>query len=260
MTGQTRKRLMMKAAEVNLKMQFSALQFSDTEKQQQHDIEKLFVTGKFAHRAMIKGGTEAGKPALRSMLRDAATFTGHKFLVQGDCWLAVDKHLIQGGWDQGWVKSIDSREGFGKHSDRGTLWGSFENEIFGRISIGVGHKLKGGREPGNKNYELNKRMNDDLAAWGKEAGRGGDLAFYMGDENNRDDLRDVFMGAPFTTAGGLADRYPNTGHGPIDVIAKYDLDGRVNFRNMVVLNDKKMFLYTDHFPKVVTWGIEPIAA
>jgi len=238
-----------------LKMQFSALQFSDPKPQQVYDVQSLFTTRPFAHKTRIKGGTETGDPDFRDIIRGAARLTNHRTAFKGDVWLAVDKHFINGGWDQGWIPVLDPSEGKGKHSARGILWVSFNNNEVGRITIGCAHYLTKGRRPGDPNYELNGELIDATAQFGRDFGKGDDLVFMMADGNIPDDKFDVFRGGPFTTAADELGRHPNTGYGPIDWIASYDRDGRVEAGRMQVMSDKTLFLYTDHFPKIVTWDI-----
>jgi hypothetical protein len=58
---------------------------------------------------------------------------------------------------------------------------------------------------------------------------------------------DTFFVAPMTSAWDELDKYENTGHGPIDVIASYDHDGRVKAKYIRALDDKEFSLHTDHF-------------
>lgn len=231
-----------------LDLQYSPMQFSDTDEQMAHDIDLLFGRG-----ARILGGSEAGgeksKP-MPDLLRAACERFGYRFHIGRGDWIAVDEDLVAGGWREGYVPVLESTDGAGRHTDRGIPWVSFETRRLGRVTVGVGHFLTNGRDPGDVNYEWNVRYAAAVGEWAREHGRGDGVVFWMGDVNTPDRSYDVLRGAPLTTLGDALEDWQNTGHGPIDVIATYDRDGRVSAVSLRVLDDSELRLHTDHFVSV----------
>lgn len=228
-----------------LTFQLSPMQYSDTDPQMKRDIEKLFSRHKH-----VLAGTEAGgvvsKP-MPELLRAAASMYHYRFHIGRGDWLAIDRELIAGRWMSGYVPVLESSEGAGRHTDRGIPWVSFETENLGRLTIGCGHYLTNGRNPGEPNYKLNLRYANTIGEWAEQAGKGSDKVFWLGDVNTPDRDYDVFRGSPLTTCWDELGKYENTGHGNIDVVASYDRDGAVECLDCRALDDKELRLHTDHF-------------
>ena len=229
----------------------ASMQFSDSPDQVQHDAEKLF--DRFIEKDVeIITGTEANDAKVWRRLKAEANKAGYRFFKQRDCWIAVQRDLIKGGWKSGYVPVIESHEGVGRHTDKGIVWVSFNTEKYGRITVGAAHYLTKGRPNAKspeyrQNLEFNARFGPALTKWAKEHGKGNALVFYGGDQNIVDRTADTFFGAPLTSAWDELKHYENTGHGNIDVIASYDRDGRVKAKRIHARNDKRFHLHTDHF-------------
>jgi hypothetical protein len=226
----------------------TSMETFNSAKVRQNDIHKVF---RRAHNreVMAVGGTEVGKADSIEALGEACADYGFRLYVSRTVFMAINIRMIDGqSWEQGFIKSVDSSEGDGQHSDRGLLWVSFDSVFdIGRLSFGETHFLKHGRQKKDPNWRLNNRICDDIAAWGRERGAGPDKAFVFGDVNDIDNKHDVFRGGPFTTFGDALEKHPNTGHGPIDVMAKYDRDGKVVPAYWRAQDDSEFPLGTDHY-------------
>lgn len=231
----------------------ASMQFSDSKEQMQHDVDALFDL-----KADIYTGTEAGGGGggqnLRAILVKQTKARGYRFTVKGDTWVAVNKDIIKSKWFRtGFVHVIDSSQGTGKHTNKGITWASFKGvDGLGKITVGAGHYLTKGRPDGSFVYRVNVKWNDlyakAIGKWAKRKGKGEALAFYGGDQNIVDKFSDTFFGEPLTSSWDELKKWQNTGHGNIDVVASYDRDERVSWVSVNALNDKNLFLNTDHYP------------
>lgn len=246
-----------------LRFAHASLQFSDTSRQQQHDAGVIF-----SREYDIITGTEAGPGAgdQRQHLRDAAREHGYRLFIPKrptDAWVAVDRDLIDGGWETSHTPVIP---GSGSLQGATRRWGpkgvtavGFDNDLLGRINVAAAHYLTGARRPGDaaqhggvNHWAWNRRLGLAVGRWAQEVGKGSALAFYGGDQNmadgrNNEPQGDTFFGAPLTTVWDELGKWPNTGHGNIDVLASYDRDGRVSWVSGRALNDDRLPLHTDHF-------------
>jgi hypothetical protein len=99
-----------------------------------------------------------------------------------------------------------------------------------------------------------------IGALAEEKGAGNALVFYGGDQNIVDRTYDTFLGqADLTSCWDELQRWENTGHGNIDVIASYDRDGRVRCLKATVLDDTEFPLFTDHWYVEAIYGIGALA-
>lgn len=238
----------------------ASMQFSDSPAQVQSDAERLF--DRFLEKDVeIITGTEANDAKVWRRLKAEAEKAGYRFFKQRDCWVAVQKDLIKGGWKSGYVPVIESFEGIGKHTDKGIVWVSFETEHYGRITVGAAHYLTKGRPDAKdplykSNLEFNARFGPALEKWAREHGEGTNLVFYGGDQNIVDRDGDTFFGAPLTSAWDELKKYENTGHGNIDVIASYNPDARVKAVWINAKDDREFKLFTDHFLVEAAYEVE----
>lgn len=242
-----------------LRTQHTSLQFSDTPKQQAHDVEKLFAKGE---RFPIKTGTEAGPSTTqdhnRRLLRKFAKEFDHEIHFGAGNWVAVDRGIIvPGTFTRNLIFVAKSHELVGKMRDRVMPVVSFEHKVkgVGRIHQGAAHYAKNGAKPGDPNYLINKRYALSIYKWMLEVAGGSDKAFVNGDFNMNDRSLDWFHGLGITSMADELKKWQNTGHGPIDGMASFDKDGRVKAHAFNVLDDKKFFLYSDHFACRGTWRI-----
>jgi hypothetical protein len=227
---------------MTLKFAHCSMQFSDTPAQMRSDARKLFDRGYH-----ILQGTEAGpNNPLAGFLRLEAR-DEYKFHVARETWIAVRRDLVQDDWHTGYIGSVESWEGKGKHADRGISYVGFHNDRLGDITTGCAHYLTKGRRPGDPNYRLNRRLARDIGEWADDAALGSDLCFYSGDQNIVDRDNDTFFEENLTSSWDELQKWENTGHGNIDVIASHDRDGRVKAVRAGVLSDGEFKLDTDHF-------------
>lgn len=244
-----------------LKVAHCSMQFSDLPRHQDHDVNRLF-----ARDYQWITGTEAGPD--NDALHEALVENGKKFgylthRPKGqDCWVAAKQSLIRGDGftDKGLVPVIKASEGSGRHGNRGIAWAEFDAvHRLGHITLGSGHPLTQGRKPGDPNFGLNLRYADAIGAWGRDKGAGRALVFYSGDQNKSDRTGDTFHGEPFTSAWDELHKYEDTGHGNIDVLASYNKDSRVRWQSVNALNDREVFLHTDHYLVEARVEIRPLS-
>lgn len=255
-----------------LHLMHASLQFSDSDRQQTQDIEKIFDRAARRKVAWITG-TESGDGAAHQqdeLLRVGAE-AGYRMWVPGDrkkgsgsstdCWIAVRRDLIAGNWTRGYTPVLGGSKEYADTIDLppGKRWGpkgivhvGFDTKDLGPIRIAAAHYLTDSRRATSPYFKLNRILGTAIGEWAVEAGRGQALAFYGGDQNMADSRNDqpqgdTFFGQPLTSAWDELEKWQNTGHGNIDVIASYDRDGRVSAAYVRALNDEKFRLNTDHF-------------
>ena len=127
----------------------------------------------------------------------------------------------------------------------------------GISGIGAAHYLTKARHPGAvhagiDHWAWNKKLGTAVGKWAEVAGAGISTAWYGGDQNMNDSRNgqpqgDTFFGAPMTSCWDELSKWPNTGHGTIDVIATYDNDGMVSCIDARALDDGRFFLEQDHY-------------
>lgn len=258
----------------------ASLQYSDTAAQMRQDIGDLF------NRAKDRGvwfltGTEAGPGAdpTEALLREHGERTGFRVFKPKqptDCWIAVARERIDGGWTKDYEVTIPGSsalyKALGKDPDANPRWGpkgvvsvGFDNDDVGRMNVGAAHYLTKGRSPkgqpinGIDHYHWNEELADAIGDWARKVGKGSALAFYGGDQNISDRLDDTFFGNPLTSLQDELKKWENTGHGPIDVLASFDHDGRVEGKYIRVLDDSEFFQHSDHFVVEGGWKVRRLA-
>lgn len=237
-----------------LRLGHASMQFSDSPAQMAADVRAIFARAVNRDLAWLTG-TEAGAGAdpLSRLLAEAAQANGYRYYrpKTTDAWIAVRRDLIAGGWDEFYGgKVIDGKAGVS--TDKGVVRVSFDTAQLGRISVLAGHFLTKGRpEASDPAYRVNAPLNTKLAqAIADEARRcakGSALAFYGGDNNINDRTDDAFIVKGFTSVSDELRKWPNTGHGPIDVIGTWDADGRVKALRWHAFPDAELPLATDHY-------------
>lgn len=255
--------------EIKLKIWHFSMQFSDSPAQHKKDAKTAFTQD-----ADVVTGTEGGPGAesLGAALRAEAKANGyHLYLpaTKTDCWVAVKKTIAPKGIKTGFkelhpfAKSIKDPH---PYSSRGIVWATFSHPSLGTITVGSVHLLTLGRYMGqskadNKkcpidHYTVNKKMGTAITAWAKKKGEKRKLVFVTGDTNLVDKTTDVFnSGGALVTCWDDLKKGPNTGHGNIDVIARYRGDARVKIKNARVYTDKDLPMHTDHFPVKAVYTI-----
>lgn len=242
----------------------ASMQFSDTPEQMRQDVAAIFGRAKAKGLAWITG-TEAGAGAdtLDKLLREAAKAHGYRYFRprRTDAWIAVREDLITGGWRTHYKHVIDGKAR--KWAAKGAVGVTFNTAELGTITVLAAHYLTKGR-PNAKDpaYGVNLAANqalahaiDDLA---RASAKGSALAFYGGDQNIDDRRDDTFLGGGFVSIGDELRKWPNTGHGPIDVIARWRRDGRVKPVAWDVYPDSELKLHTDHYLIEATYDVRVV--
>lgn len=241
---------------MKLKIGHCSMQYSDTSRQMKHDAEALF-----SRNYDWITGTEAGEGAgpLGDHLYRAAKRHGYKFHLprQNDSWIAVNKDMIDSDYHRHYRPVIPSSRELGSSKafgPKGVASVEFNNNKIGEVNIAASHYLPGGNVIGRQSihggvnhYEWNRQLAREIGLFARKAGRGKALAFYGGDQNIVDKFNDTFFGYPLISCWDELNKYPNTGHGNIDLIAKFSRDGRTTCRGARVYRDKQLKLFTDHF-------------
>jgi hypothetical protein len=258
-----------------LRIAHASMQFSDTDKQQKRDAERLFGRAEDKQYRWITG-TEAGPGSdLAKYLRGSAREAGYRFFspkAPTDAWVAVDEGFIKESWDTGYIPVIPGSaqldktgKKFPRWGPKGVVWVSWETDDLGEFHVAAGHYLKDGARPGPQaningvnHYLWNKKLGTAFGEWAKEHGKGKNVAFVGADVNIIDRDHDVFFGAPLTTLWDELGKHENTGHGNIDVIATYDGDKRVAAKSCRALSDGEFFLNTDHFLVEAEVDVKPL--
>lgn len=249
-----------------LQIAHASMQFSDTPDEKKRDAERIF------DRASRKGwswmtGTEAGGGSgpLRELLKTNAQDHGFRFWMHPaqDSWFAVDRKLIAGGWDTYYERVIPGEAR--KHTAKGVLAVGFETAELGRVNLIACHFLTKGRpsakDPAYRQHVAeNAKLAKRIGTYAKKVGAGTALVFYGGDQNIVDRTDDTFFGQPLTSCWDELNKYPNTGHGNIDVIASYDRDRRVRALGAWAYDDRDFRLATDHFLIEARYSVRKLGA
>lgn len=224
-----------------LTIQHSSMEVFDALPKQEADAQKILSLGND-----IVCGTE-GRVAWKA-LKKYAKENGY-FIYQGgrsDSWVAIKKEICAKYPKQKW-RTVKPKFGYqkifgsagstgdpnGPYGDRGITYATFAHKDFGVVSVGTSHYLTKGRTKDQtpagqfNHFDMNTKITDEIGKWARTYGRQNALAFFTADANIQDNRDDVFRGEPLTTSWDELGKYPNTGHGTIDIIASYDKDGRV---------------------------------
>ena len=265
-----------------------SLQWSDSSKQHTHDIKAVFKQANERRYAWITG-TEAGPGAgnTASELLRIGTEAGYRMFVpqiersdavpagRTDSWIAVREDLVKSGYREDFQLVIPGyeqiKDKFHEPVPKAT-WGpkgivsvTFKSlPQIGEVNVAVSHYLTDARNPSSQFWPWNKKLADAISNWAKKVGKGTALAFYAGDQNMNDEKNnepqgDTFMGGDLTSIADELKQWKTTSpHGPIDVIASYDGDGRVTGVRWKVYRDKQLFLNTDHFLCEATYDVREL--
>lgn len=241
-----------------LKHQHTSLQFSDNERQQRHDVRKLFTKGRAFP---IKTGTESAPGTfLYDMVEEFAREFNHVLSRREGNWVAVDREIVKPRTvRRGGVFVARAKEIKGKGRDREFPWLQFTHvdERIGRIAVAGFHYSTRGKLPIDPNWHINQRYARKIGMWMKNKARGTKIALGAGDFNMIDSMKkqDWAFGEDFTSMADELKDWKNTGHGPIDGFVSYDHDHRVKAKKFVVLDDSEFHFYSDHYVCRGTWTI-----
>lgn len=231
---------------VDLNLAHVSMLHSVTQKQAEHDADKIFkrdydwVTG-----------TEAGQDPVLSVLRDTADEFDYKFHAYKSNWIAVKKSIItKGSYNKGGKTVVENDDYVGRGHDLNVVFTQFHMAELGDIAVAASHYATKGRPVQGEygiNAEDNRKVAQEIGRMALEFGAGKALFFYGGDQNIPDNQFDTFFDQPLTSIQDQLKKWPGTGHGPIDVIASADGDRRVKPVYIRALNDSVRFMHTDHF-------------
>jgi len=238
---------------MDLRLAHISMQHSDTAAQQRSDAHRIFNRALGMHYAWITG-TEANSFAVARIFSEEAIKAGFRFVRGGDCWIAVPLSRIAGRWRREWTKVIDGQAG--KFPDRGVLRASWDDKTHGDTTVLASHYQT--KRTSAKRPQDNIAISVEIGKQGKIHGDGRRLCFYGGDQNITDRTGDTFKGKPFTSCWDELEKWPNTGHDNIDVIASYDYDHRVTAKSAQALTDKDFHLHSDHFLIEATYAVAPL--
>lgn len=237
---------------VKVRIAHASMQFSDSPKQKEHDVNVLFERALNRDYCWITG-TEAGEQPLRGLLRGAAKEAGFKFFEYKSNWIAVDREIILPGTYKAKGSTIIENDLVaGPGHDSNIVRARFKMHEVGTVNVLCSHYPTKGR-PNVKNPEYSRNLKwtrklaEAIGAKTEKVGAGKALVFYGGDQNIVDRFADTFFGQPLTSAWDELKEWDNTGHGNIDVIASFDRDKRVKAKQVEAYPDKKVFLNTDHY-------------
>jgi hypothetical protein len=245
-------------------------QFSDTDGQHGADAIKIFNRAQAKNVGWVtttEGGPGAGGSNwTRHFLEQAQKHNFKAFATPGtDVMIAVNKDLIDGGWKTHLGPIVvpgKARD----HAAKRVVAVQFRNNELGVINVVPGHYLTKGR-PSAKSPEFRKHLEENrifakaIGDYLKEVSQGSALGFYAGDQNISDKIDDTFLGqAKLISMWDELKHYENTGHGNIDVIARFKGDRRVKAKSIHAYNDKKFFLNSDHFMIEGVYNIRTLKA
>lgn len=244
-----------------LRHQHSSLQFSDTPNQQEADVKKLFAQG---GAYPVKSGTESGTDnPLRELVEHYAKKHDHLLKAKQGNWVAVDRAIIAKRSQRTGSEFVVKNDVLtGHQADREFPWIQFTHAKpgVGRIAVAGFHYSTHGKLPNDPNWDTNKMYAGEIADWMLSMAKGTNIALGAGDFNMLDNMKiqDWAFGENFTSMADELGMHPNTGHGPIDGFVSCDSDKRVSAKKLVVIGDKKLHMYTDHFIVRGTWSIRHI--
>jgi len=245
----------------------ASLQFTDTPRQQDADLKKIFTRASDRKVGWITG-TEANTDDFRERLHDAGEAYGFRVTAHkaSDSWIAVRRgFMLAGTWHGFYSPVLSPTDGVGKHGPRGVLGVSFKTAEAGSITVLTAHYLLKGNpdaklEERRVNAKFNLQLAREIGKLAREYGKGRNLVFYGGDQNITDRTEDTFMGQPLTSAWDELKRWESTGHGTYDVIASYDHDNRVAAAYCRALDDTEFKLNTDHWLVEAGFDIRPLTS
>lgn len=226
--------------------------------QARNDIRSLIQL-----QAVILCGTESGDEDRRKMIEFELGDDGYHTFVPSttDGWIAVHRNFV--GHSPVSMRYNEVLPPAGEVHDphpyngKGVIQVGFTHPTLGRITVvGGGHYLTQGRYAGQAqedipgdpvhHREANKKLAHAMADACIAAAKGSGIAFFTADTNMVDREDDVFFGKPLTTCWDEMGKWPDTGHGNIDVIGSVDADNRVKCMEAVALGDDAFPQHSDH--------------
>lgn len=249
-------------ATTKFKVAHASLQFSDREKQKEADVLTILKHAVEKNYWWITGTEGRGRrkgtkdKASAFFLRKYAPKHGYYFFMQpeNDSWILIKMDVVD------WINNIKDQfyrriiPASRDHGNRGVLSKTFKNNRIGTVTVSAGHYLTRGnpyakiparreRVPGNR--KLAGRIGRRLMFMA----RGKRLSFFGADTNiaGSPSVTDQTLIPGMITCWEEVGRWPGTGYGNIDIIARAKKDKRVKCVSARVYRDKALFLHTDHF-------------
>jgi hypothetical protein len=224
---------------------------------------------------VILCGTESGNLERQRMMRRVLDEAGYHNFVPGqtDGFVAIHRNLVQGATITARYDEVlpAAREVGDPHpyNGKGVIQMQFYRPDLGRITVvGGGHYLTKGRFPGQEKEDAphdpvdhraaNRELARAMANACLDGSEGQGISFFTADTNMVDREDDVFFGKPLTTCWDELGKWPDTGHGNIDVIGSVNSDGRVRCAQAYVLDDEKFPQFSDHFVVVAKYEVRKL--
>ena len=237
-------------APIRVKIGHASMQFSDTPEQWEADAKDIF-TRDFDWIT----GTEAGEDDNWNVLSTIARRHGYMIYRFRSNWIAIHSTLVKPSSIR--VKSrvvAKAAEVAGRGHDLTRLSVTFRHTVpgVGKISVIASHYPTRGRPDAKTpayrvNLRWTRKIGKSVGRLARRLGKGKGLAFYGGDQNIVDRHNDTFFGTPLISCWDELEKWPNTGHGNIDVIAHHTKDKRATCVGARSYNDEALFLHTDHY-------------
>lgn len=235
----------------NFTIQHTSLNVFDTASEQSSDAMKAFRLGKH-----VITGTEAYLPGLEAAAEKYNYWLYKNAMCDG--WIAVKKTISAEQPKSGFIKILKSAKAIGDphpYGPKGVLHSTFIHPKLGPMTIITAHYLTKCRAFGQSQKDNPKcpidhrRANMELAAgimkFADKMATKGNLVFFDADTNMITRTDDPFFGGDMQTCWKDTKKYPNTGHGNIDMIARHKKNKRVHpAHNAVCL--EKLGLKSDH--------------
>lgn len=210
-------------------------------------------------------GTEVGEEANYKIVKNMAFIHGYKIMRFRDVFIAVKRDIIKpGSYRKKSAVVALAAQTFGRGHDTVTASVRFKHvdPRVGVIGVVASHYPNRGRpdakDPAYRvNLKWTKAVAKALVSRMEKLGRGrARLAFYGGDQNIVDRFSDTFFGGPVTSCWDELKKWPDTGHGNIDVIASFDKDRRAVCLSAKALDDETLPLFSDHYLIEATYDIK----
>ena len=225
-------------------------QFSDNPEQWRHDLEVVMSRG-----YDWITGTEAGESDNWTVVRSVAAAKGYTLRRFRSNWIAIHRSVfVPGSIKSGDKVVVDNDLVVGHGHDTSYVWLTFTHSTpgVGKISITASHyPTKGRPDAKDPAYRVNlkwtRMLGRQIGEKMRELGKGKALSFYGGDQNITDKENNTFFHDLPISCWDEIQRWPGTGHGNIDVVARSKKDGRVKCIRARAFTDKQLFLYSDHY-------------
>lgn len=259
-------------SKTRLRVGHASLQFSDTEKQKEEDVITIFEHAQSRDYWWITGTEATGRRAGSNdkasafFLRKYARSYGYYFFMEprNDSWILIKMDRVD------WINSTKNYfyrkvlPGVAKqHGQKGVITKTFTNNAIGTVTVGAGHYVTKGnpyaKDPARRvRVGKNRRLANRFRTRLNRMAKGKKLSFFGADVNiggSKNQPNNSLI-PEMITCWEEVGRWPGTGHGNIDFIARHRRDRRVECVSARVFRDDELHLNTDHFLVEATYEIE----